>query len=374
MTQKGEERPLYAPGPLDLLARAKGDLRRGLIVGVEAGDGILPVLAAERAQAHSLAALAALTGAPLCVILSHTRAATLKIPLYTPGVVAVPLREGDGTAVIRHLADPASDLASPMLGPFKARRDPLPKGAAAAVALAKQAELLPALVAPIAAGMWADAMRRASLMMVSAADIEAFADRSSADLEMVVAADVPLAGAPKTRIVAFRPGGGGAENLAIIVGDPDLSKPVLVRLHSECFTGDLLGSLKCDCGEQLKGAIARMGQEGSGILLYLAQEGRGIGLLNKLRAYALQDQGFDTVEANERLGFNADERDFSLAAAMLKALGVKTIRLLTNNPDKLTQLSAHGINVTVRVPHAFASNPHNERYLATKAQKSGHQL
>lgn len=375
MTGNGEERPPYAPAAQDAVARALADLRRGLIVGIASGAGVLPVLAAERADDVRLAALRALGGGSLCVILSHTRAATLKIALYTPGAVAVPLRPGDGPTVIRHLADPASDLVAPMLGPFKARRDPLPAAAPAAIALAKQAALLPALVAPLAAGDdVGPRMRAAGLLVIADSDIDSFAKRSAEGQERIVAADVPLADAPRTRIVAFRPAGGGAENLALVVGDLDLSKPVLVRLHSECFTGDLLGSLKCDCGEQLRGAIAKMAAEGSGVLLYLAQEGRGIGLLNKLRAYALQDQGFDTVEANERLGFNADERDFSAAAAMLKALGISEIRLLTNNPDKLAQLSELGIRVVERVPHAFAANPHNARYLATKAQKSGHQL
>lgn len=375
MTQKGEHRLPFAPSPLDMIARARGDLRRGLVVGIAGADGVLPVIAAERADAAGLAALRALTGEALCVLLTHTRAHTLKIPLYTPEAVAVELGTGDGPPLIRHLADPASDLAAPLLGPYKARRAVLPAAVPAAIALAKQAELLPALVAPVTASdSFAAPLREASLFVIPADDILRFEAEAAAGLELIVAADVPLEHAPKTRIVAFRPAGGGAENLAIIIGDPDLSKPVLVRLHSECFTGDLLGSLKCDCGEQLKGAISKMAAEGAGIVLYLAQEGRGIGLLNKLRAYALQDQGFDTVEANERLGFNADERDFAIAAAMLKSLGVQNIRLLTNNPDKLAQLSAYGINVTERVAHAFAPNPHNARYLATKAEKSGHQL
>jgi GTP cyclohydrolase II len=149
---------------------------------------------------------------------------------------------------------------------------------------------------------------------------------------------------------------------------------VLTRLHSECFTGDLLGSLRCDCGDQLRGAIAEIARAGSGVLLYLAQEGRGIGLVNKLRAYQLQDAGFDTVDANEQLGFDADERVYLPAAEMLRQLGISRVRLLTNNPEKVAALTRCGIAVVERVPHIFPANDHNERYLRTKASRSGHLL
>jgi GTP cyclohydrolase II len=175
-------------------------------------------------------------------------------------------------------------------------------------------------------------------------------------------------------LVAFSAGDGGLEHLALLIGDPPRHVPVLARLHSECFTGDLLGSLKCDCGPQLRGALEAIADEGQGVLLYLAQEGRGIGLVNKLRAYQLQDQGFDTVDANLRLGFEIDERAFWPAARMLELLQFQSVRLMTNNPDKVSQLEACGISVTERVAHAFPSNPHNELYLATKAAKTGHLL
>lgn len=149
---------------------------------------------------------------------------------------------------------------------------------------------------------------------------------------------------------------------------------MLARLHSACFTGDLLGSLKCDCGPQLRAALAQMGAEGAGVLLYLNQEGRGIGLANKMRAYSLQDQGFDTVEANHRLGFEDDERDFRLGAAILKKLGFSSVRLLTNNPAKVRMMEAMGIDVTERVPLKVGHTRHNAGYLATKARKSGHLL
>jgi GTP cyclohydrolase II len=148
----------------------------------------------------------------------------------------------------------------------------------------------------------------------------------------------------------------------------------LVRLHSECLTGDVLGSLKCDCGPQLDAALRLMAESGWGILLYLRQEGRGIGLINKLRAYALQDQGFDTVDANTRLGFAIDARDFSVASRMLNLLGQDRIRLLTNNPEKVARLAAEGVEVIERVPHKLPPNPHNARYLDTKRDRTGHAL
>ena len=147
---------------------------------------------------------------------------------------------------------------------------------------------------------------------------------------------------------------------------------MLARLHSECFTGDLLGSLRCDCGDQLRGAIAQINEAGGGVLLYLAQEGRGIGLVNKLRAYELQDSGFDTLDANLQLGFDDDERVYLPAAEMLRLLGISRIRLMTNNPAKVEGLARHAITVTERVPHIFPSNGHNALYLRTKATRSGH--
>ena len=163
------------------------------------------------------------------------------------------------------------------------------------------------------------------------------------------------------------------EHVALIVGQPNGEAP-LVRLHSECLTGDVLGSLKCDCGPQLDAALRLIAANGWGILLYLRQEGRGIGLINKLRAYQLQDQGFDTVDANNRLGLPTEARDFPVAARMLDLLGVSAIRLMTNNPAKVDALRAAGVDVAERVPHQLPPNPHNARYLATKRDRTGHLL
>ncbi|MBV8577926.1 MAG: GTP cyclohydrolase II, partial [Acetobacteraceae bacterium] len=193
-------------------------------------------------------------------------------------------------------------------------------------------------------------------------------------LRRVAEARLPLDAAQDARLVAFRSADAGIEHLAILVGDPESAEAPLVRIHSECFTGDLLGSLRCDCGPQLRGAIRRMADEGAGALLYLAQEGRGIGLVNKLRAYALQDRGLDTLDANRALGWEADERDFQVAATMLEALNIRRIRLLTNNPRKLTAITSCGIDVVRREPLAYAPNGVNDHYLATKAQRFGHLL
>jgi GTP cyclohydrolase II len=172
-------------------------------------------------------------------------------------------------------------------------------------------------------------------------------------------------------MVSFRDSVSGEDHVALVVGAFG-GKPPLVRLHSECLTGDVFGSLKCDCGPQLKEALRLLGAEGGGVLLYLRQEGRGIGLANKLRAYQLQDRGLDTVEANARLGFADDERDYAMATAMLRALGIDRVRLLTNNPAKVAGLEAAGIIVVDRVAHHMPINPHNADYIATKRAKSGH--
>lgn len=181
-----------------------------------------------------------------------------------------------------------------------------------------------------------------------------------------------LAGAGRVHV--FRPQDGGEEHYAVEIGQPDRAAPALTRLHSACFTGDILGSLKCDCGPQLQTALAMMGAEGAGVLLYLNQEGRGIGLANKMRAYALQDQGFDTVEANHRLGFEDDERDFRIGSAILRQMGFGAARLITNNPAKVGMLTVNGVDVTERVPIQVGRTEENTAYLDTKALKSGHIL
>jgi GTP cyclohydrolase II len=174
------------------------------------------------------------------------------------------------------------------------------------------------------------------------------------------------------RAVAFRNNLDDKEHIAFVRGDILAADDVLTRLHSECLTGDALGSLRCDCRDQLELALHKLGSEKRGLLLYLRQEGRGIGLVNKIRAYALQDDGMDTVEANHALGFEDDERDYAVAAHMIRSLRVGSVRLMTNNPSKIDQLERHGVRVSRRVEHTSEPNDHNRFYLETKASRSGH--
>jgi GTP cyclohydrolase II len=349
-----------AESAIERVARACDALRAGKPILVK-GDAPLAVYAVETAPEDVTTQA---KGARL--LITHARARTLKIRLYTPDVAALAIETGTRLASLRAIADPTADLDFPLKGPFETVREKLPETAAAAVKLCKLAGLLPAAIAVKG--------RAPGAMTIAAEDILSYDDEIIRTLKIVARARVPLDGAERTEMVAFRSGDGAPEHYAIVIGAPSTAKPVLVRLHSECFTGDLLGSLKCDCGTQLRGAISAIEKAGGGVLLYLAQEGRGIGLINKLRAYRLQDQGFDTIEANERLGFQADERRFGLAAKMLTLLGYKRVRLMTNNPDKLQALEAAGVEVTARVRHSFPTNTHNRAYLETKARKAGHLL
>lgn len=357
---------MSAPASDIALARALDDLRRGEIVRITDGPHALDVLAAELATADRLAELE--SGRTADLLITPERAETLKIlnQRAAAGARAIAITRMPWHDLVTSLAtaDPVDDLATPLKGPFPTRDLAADTRAAeAALTLAKRAALLPALFAVPAA---ADAPGRL------AADATAIlAWRRASRLAIISRARLPLDGAEDTTVVAFRPTDGGPEHLALLIGTPGTTP--LIRVHSACLTGDVLGSLKCDCGPQLRAAVRRIAGEG-GILLYLQQEGRGIGLLNKLRAYQLQDQGFDTVDANLRLGFGEDERDFDLAAAMLKALGVQQVRLLSNNPLKSSALEGQGIQVTELVPHSFGENPHNSRYLETKRDRQGHRL
>jgi GTP cyclohydrolase II len=376
MQEVAANAPVVAPDP-DVLRlrgvhRAAAELRRGTPV-VLTGESSLILLAAETAGPHGLAELAALAAEPPVLLLAPVRAAAVLHRPLEQGTPAVALRLTTDLLApgpLRSLADPTVDELLPTL-PEAA---PVPDLAPAALVLAKLARLLPAvLAAPIEASAEVEAMRL-GLLSIPAADLAAYPVAAAAGLRQVASARVPLENAPDSRVIAFRTEGAGIEHLAIVIGQPETADAPLVRIHSECFTGDLLGSLRCDCGPQLRGAIARMAGEGAGALLYLAQEGRNIGLVNKLRAYTLQDRGLDTLDANRALGWGADERNFLIAATMLEALGISRIRLLTNNPDKLAAMTACGVDVIGRESHAIAPNGENDHYLATKAERFGHLL
>ena len=374
--------------------RAIAEFRRGAAV-VISGRSNLVTLPAETAGADGIADLATLAGGSAAggsglLVLGAARAAAIRrgSARPPPGGDSRAGAGGDpGLAFLRlapdlltpaallSLADPTVEQLLPRIPEFV---ESTPDGADAAVALAKLARLLPAvLVGQLAPDGRARAASR-DLLSVDADDILAYPHTATATLRRAAEARVPLEGAPDARIIAFRAADAGIEHLAIVIGrldSPQTSgQPLLVRVHSECFTGDLLGSLRCDCGAQLRGAMLRMSQEGAGVLLYLAQEGRGIGLVNKLRAYALQDSGLDTVDANHALGWAADERNFMIAATMLEALGVHTVRLLTNNPDKVAALAACGVKVVRREALLIAPNGVNDSYLGTKAVRFGHYL
>jgi GTP cyclohydrolase II len=353
--------------------RAAAEARRGIPV-LLTGPAPLLVLPAETADASGIAELTEFAGTPPLLLLAPRRAAAvLRRPVErTAPALALrlppPLLRPE---VLRALADPTAEQVASATSLVTAE---CPPAAAAALALAKLARLLPAmLVAPVGAGA-SERARGRELLSVAAEQVLAYPRAAAVGLRRVAEAQVPLEGAPDARIVAFRTADAGLEHLAILIGRPETVAAPLVRLHSECFTGDVLGSLRCDCGAQLRGAILRMAEEGAGVLLYLAQEGRGIGLVNKLRAYALQDRGLDTLDANHALGWGADERSFLAAATMLDELGIRTIRLLTNNPDKVAALQACGVVVLRREPHAIAPNGINDAYLATKARRFGHLL
>ncbi|WP_296350244.1 GTP cyclohydrolase II [Reyranella sp.] len=372
-----------------VVERAMAELRRGGIVVLrgEDGNGGL-VIAAESCGPRALQRLQGLAqNAPVLVTTRRRAEAigmdipphiaggmgetnkpiTLDLPEGVPVDIILRPHEAENAGrhvALRHLSRPVASHA--------------PQIAQAAIELAKLSRLLPAVVlGPLSRDPgnkrreWA---REQDIIYVDAADVASYEETASRNLQQVAQAHVPLEGAENARILAWRPSDGGKEHLAIVVGEIDPTEPVLIRLHSECFTGDLLGSLRCDCGVQLRGAIAQIAQHGSGVLLYLAQEGRGIGLVNKLRAYELQDDGFDTIDANEQLGFDADERIYAPAATMLGRMGIKRVRLMTNNPEKIAQLERYGIEVAARVQHSFPSNGHNENYLRTKAERAGHLL
>ena len=352
---------MLSPDPFELAARARADLRIGLAVSI--GDTLMGAV-----ETLSPARLAAMRAAgPLVLAITARRAETLKARPYDGDLARIAVPRDADLAWLEAVADPADDLRTPMKGPFAPVRGEGAGPWRTGLQLAKAAQLLPAMVGVAAAPP--DGVTRVPVGLAQA---------GGALPAEVSAARVPMSVSEAGRVNVFRAPDGGEEHYAVEIGRPDRSGPVLVRLHSACFTGDVLGSLKCDCGPQLHAAMSAMaaardtGPWGGGVLLYLNQEGRGIGLANKMRAYDLQDQGFDTVEANHRLGFEDDERDFRLGAGILGRMGIGRIRLMTNNPRKIEMMRAQGIEVVERVPLHVGRGALNAAYLDVKRAKSGH--
>lgn len=348
--------------PARRAAQAIDALRHGWPLAMAGGPVLLPVETAIAPEARAGRMLISAARAATLKLANQREAAEPHMPVLIHGA------EDFDLSAARPIADPALDLASPFKGPFRAEPLPWIDAAEAAMEAARLAGVLPAfLVDPLDAG---------EAQPLTAADLAVFKD--SRRLAIATRARLPVAAAEEAEIVAFRGADDLREHVALVIGRQTSERAPLVRLHSECLTGDILGSLKCDCGPQLNAALEAMAREaaggGWGLLLYLRQEGRGIGLINKLRAYRLQDQGFDTLDANRRLGLPDEARDFSVAARMLALLGVRSIRLMTNNPAKVAALEAEGVGVVERVPHQLPENPHNARYLATKRDRAGHLL
>jgi GTP cyclohydrolase II len=347
--------------------RALSELRRGRAIVLGTGDASRWRLAVplETASEALIAHLISLGGATVAV--TGERATALEVKRAVGEVMELTLPVGLTAKEIRALgqhweADAWRDAFHGMATQARGA-DSI---AAAALSLAKSGQLLPALLlSDLRSGEFPK-----GALVVRLDEITRYAHPQDDDLLRVSDANVPLRESA-ARLVLFRDRD-AREHVAVIVGTIDTTSPVPVRVHSSCFTGDLLGSLRCDCGEQLQTAVARLQAAGGGVLLYLAQEGRGIGLANKLRAYQLQDAGLDTLDADRHLGFSADERSYAIAAAMLRQLQITRIKLLTNSPHKVRELRERGIEIVEIEPLTVAPNTHNEKYLRTKRDKAGH--
>jgi GTP cyclohydrolase II len=308
-----------------------------------------------------VAEIEAVAGGHAHLVLPAARLRRLGLERENPGRVALPIVDRERIEALALRVEGRIDAPVRAAGALDEE----------ALELARLSLVLPAvIVVPLSAGLEIDA----SMVRVSGAALRDYRRSQALNLSLVSRAPVPLEAAPNSEFVVFRGGEGLRDQVAIIVGNPDLSQPVTVRLHSACLTGDLFGSLKCDCGDQLRETVRFMAQNEGGILLYLDQEGRGNGIANKIRAYKLQSQGYDTYEADEVLGFEADQRRFDFAAVMLKQLGVSKVRLMTNNPEKIGALGKSGLEVIS--DHRVLGRPtaENVSYLAAKRDRAGHYI
>ena len=359
--------------------RAIADLRRGSPVLLCANSGYTGLIrAAEQVSTDGLAALARQSSSAPYLLISVQRA---KAVGFRPKASAVAC-----SIILPERLQPEDILG--LIGDLPLKTDisglnVLPEDdtsmACLALMVMRMARLMPAALAAHMSFTDDRALQRwaqdRGVLVLDEDKIRSFEAHSANLLREAARARLPLEDAENAEIAIFRPLDGGTEHFALLIHPADgtgMTTPPLVRIHSQCITGDLLGSLKCDCGTQLRSAIRQMAESGGGILIYLAQEGRDIGLVNKLRAYSLQDSGLDTVDANHALGFETDHRYFLPAAVMLHQLGHDTIRLMTNNPDKIEQVRSSGVEVVERIPLMTGRNPHNDAYLNTKKNRTGH--
>lgn len=342
--------------------RAISEFRSGRPVLLRAGERLALALSAELADGDLVGALDALGGGKAHLVLSAARLRRLGAKARAEtGILAMPTLDLARIEMLALRIDgkvdapvaPASDIDS------------------TALELARLSLVMPAaIIVPVVAAQIAGE----PLVEVEIEAVNGYRAAQAATLTIVGRAPVPLEGAPETEFVIFRGGEGLRDQVAIIVGNPDLTGAVPVRLHSACLTGDLFGSLKCDCGDQLRETVQWMADNQGGILLYLDQEGRGNGISNKMRAYKLQSQGWDTYDADEILGFDLDQRQFDFAATMLKQLGVASVTALTNNPLKVGAIKAAGVEVAGTQRVLGRPNVHNVRYLASKRDRAGHSI
>jgi GTP cyclohydrolase II len=368
--RQGERDPINGDPIALSVDRAIGELRRGRVIQITDGTRTLLVGAVETLQSPVFARLVAAESHDAVLFVTAERALAAGLSHQLSGPVAIAFPRDMGLPELRSLAGVGSTPIEH--SGFRVDHEPACAPLAnAGFQLAKSGRLLPALI-----GFDSAAAPAAGVIAIDARDIEHRMRFGHYSVQLISRARVPLADAVDCEIALFRDEHGLAEHVAVLIGKPDQyntpQSSVPVRLHSACLTGDLLGSLRCDCGEQLRTAVQRIEALGGGVLLYLDQEGRGIGLPNKLRAYVLQDEGLDTVDADRHLGFLADERSYEVAAALLTALGIKRIQLLTNNPQKINSLRDHGIEIAGRLPLVTSSNSHNERYLKAKTERAGH--
>ncbi len=349
--------------------RARTDLRLGIpivLAGKKIDAVVTPVEVLNQKQLNKLRQI----DKSSFILITARRAQTLKCPIYDGNFVRIELGEKSTPHSVKAIADPMLDLKNPLKGPFKIIREMPIEIENEALIVLKSAQLLPAaIISQVNNGEnFAETNKLTYLKKEQLLEMAI----SPEDIADAITAEVPTARAENAQFHIFRPNISGEEHYAVEIGKIDRDQPTLVRIHSACFTGDVLGSLKCDCGPQLHAATKMINDEGGGLLIYLNQEGRGIGLANKIRAYSLQNQGFDTVEANHRLGFEDDERDFQLGATILKKMRITNIQLITNNPSKISTMEKYGVTVAKRISLTVGQNENNLRYLQTKAIKSGH--